>query len=149
MNLLVLVPISHFTNLLHSWVRDISTHSSLPLCNELFLWLDGTWECELPPTQRTCTHCLQKEDREENGTWLIVLIFKQQDLSIFEHLYFIFLHFSSVAQVVSDSLWPHELQHARPSCPSPTPGVYSNSCPLSRWCHPTISSSVVPFSSFP
>ena len=49
--------------------------------------------------------------------------------------------------VVSDSLRPHESQHARPPCPSPTPGVYSNSCPLSQWCHPTISSSVVPFSS--
>ena len=49
--------------------------------------------------------------------------------------------------VVSDSLWPHGLQHPRPACPSPIPGVYSNSCPLSRWCHPTISSSVVPFSS--
>ena len=49
--------------------------------------------------------------------------------------------------VVSNSLWPHGLQHARPPCPSPTPGVYPNSCPLSRWCHPTISSSVVPFSS--
>ena len=49
--------------------------------------------------------------------------------------------------VVSDSLWPHELQHARHPCPSPTPGVHSNSCPLSQWCHPTISSSVVPFSS--
>ena len=51
--------------------------------------------------------------------------------------------------VVSDSLQPHESQHARPPCPSPTPGVYSNSSPLSRWCHPTISSSVVPFSSCP
>ena len=49
--------------------------------------------------------------------------------------------------VVSDSLWPHGLQHARLPCPSPTPTVYSNSCPLSRWYHPTISSSVVPFSS--
>ena len=49
--------------------------------------------------------------------------------------------------VVSDSLWPRESQHARPPCPSPTPGVYSNSCPSSRWCHPAISSSVVPFSS--
>ena len=49
--------------------------------------------------------------------------------------------------VVSDSLQPHGLQLARPPCPSPTPGVYSNSCPLSQWCHPTISSSVVPFSS--
>ena len=51
--------------------------------------------------------------------------------------------------VVSDSLWPHGLQRARPPCPSPTPGVYSNSCPSSQWCHPTISSSVVPFSSCP
>ena len=49
--------------------------------------------------------------------------------------------------VVSDSLRPHGPQHARPPCPSPTPGGYSNSCPFSRWCHPTISSSVVPFSS--
>ena len=48
--------------------------------------------------------------------------------------------------VVSDSLRPHGLQHIRPPCPSPTPGVYSISCPLSRWCHPTISSSVIPFS---
>ena len=49
--------------------------------------------------------------------------------------------------VLSDSLWPHELQHARLPCPSPTPGAYSNSSPLCWWCHPTISSSVVPFSS--
>ena len=54
--------------------------------------------------------------------------------------------------VISDSLWPHGLQHARPPCPSPTPGVYPNSYTLSQWCHPTISSSVIPFSclqSFP
>ena len=51
--------------------------------------------------------------------------------------------------VVSDSLWPHESQHARPPCPSPSPGVHSDSCPSSRWCHPAISSSVVPFSSCP
>ena len=49
--------------------------------------------------------------------------------------------------VVSSSLWPHGMQHTRPPCSSPTPGVYSNSCPSSRWCHPVISSSVVPFSS--
>ena len=49
--------------------------------------------------------------------------------------------------VLSDSLWPHGLQHTRPPCPSPTPGAYSNSCPLSQWCHPTISPSVIPFSS--
>ena len=51
--------------------------------------------------------------------------------------------------VVSDSLRPHEPQHARPPCPSQSPGVYPDSCPLSRWCHPAISSSVVPFSSCP
>ena len=48
---------------------------------------------------------------------------------------------------MSDSLWPHGPQHTRPPCPSPTPRVCSNSCPLSQWCHPTTSSSVVPFSS--
>ena len=60
--------------------------------------------------------------------------------------------FSSVQfslSVMSDSLQPHELQHTRPPCPSPTPGVHSNSCPSSRWCHPAISSSAVPFSSWP
>ena len=60
--------------------------------------------------------------------------------------------FSSVQfsrSVVSDSSWPHELQHARPPCPSPTPGVHWNSSPSSQWCHPAISSSVVPFSSCP
>ena len=54
-----------------------------------------------------------------------------------------------ICSVMSDSLWPHELQHTRPPCPSPTPGVHSNSCPSSQWCHPAISSSVVPFSSCP
>ena len=57
------------------------------------------------------------------------------------------VQFSRLA--VSDSLRPHESQHARPPCPSPTPGVYSNSCPLSQWCHPAISSSFIPFSSCP
>ena len=58
--------------------------------------------------------------------------------------------FSSVQLLsVSNSLRPYEPQHTRPSCPSPTPGVHSNSCPLSPWCHPAISSSVVPFSSCP
>ena len=50
---------------------------------------------------------------------------------------------------MSDSLWPHELKHGRAPCPSPTPGVYPNSCPSSRWCHLAISSSVVPFSPCP
>ena len=62
------------------------------------------------------------------------------------------VQFSSVQfshSVVSNSLQPHKSQHARPPCPSPSPGVHSNSCPLSRWCHPAISSSVIPFSSGP
>ena len=61
--------------------------------------------------------------------------------------YYLSVQFSH--SVVSDSLQSHEPQHARPPCPSPTPGVHPNSCPLSRWCHPAISSSVVPFSSCP
>ena len=64
----------------------------------------------------------------------------------------LYVHFSSVQfgrSVMSDSLRPHESQHARPPCPSSTPGDYSNSCPSSQWCHPDISSSVVPFSSCP
>ena len=64
------------------------------------------------------------------------------------HLWF--LSFSSVQfshSVVSDSLRPRESQHARPPCPLPTPGIHSDSCPSSQWCHPVISSSVVPFSS--
>ena len=69
-----------------------------------------------------------------------------------KHYLYIQLLFFSLQQkvshsVVSSSLWPRGLQHARPLCPSPTPRVYSDSCPLSWWCHPIISSSVVPFSS--
>ena len=60
---------------------------------------------------------------------------------------FISVQFSR--SVVSDSLWLHEMQHARPPCPSPTPGVHWDSHPSSQWCHPAISSSVVPFSSCP
>ena len=91
---------------------------------------------------------------------------KIQDLSKYPNLddYFstIFYHsqsivllnfkFSSVQfsrSVVSDSLRPYESQHSRPPCPSPTPRVHSNSRPLSRWCHPAVSSSVIPFSSRP
>ena len=62
----------------------------------------------------------------------------------------IFWLYGSVQSLsVSDSLWAHEPQYARPPCPSPTPGVYPNSCPSSWWCLPTISSSVIPFSSCP
>ena len=71
-------------------------------------------------------------------------------LVFFYYQFLLLIWFSSVqfsCSVVSGSSRPHGPQHARPPCPSPTPGTYSNSCPLSQWCHPTISSSVVPFSS--
>ena len=73
----------------------------------------------------------------------------ETDSHIYDHLVFCFVLFIKTSarkksdqirrSVVSDSLWPHELQHARPPCPSPTPGVHSDSCPLSQWCHPLIS----------
>ena len=66
---------------------------------------------------------------------------------LFSSVQFSLVQFSH--SVVSDSLWPHESQHARPPCLSPTPRVHSNSRPSSWWCHPDISSSVVPFSSCP
>ena len=69
-----------------------------------------------------------------------------------ENCYFCCCYIFSIqfsCSVMSDSLQPHGLQHTRLPCPSPTPGVYSDSHPLSRWCHPTISSSVVTFSSWP
>ena len=64
-------------------------------------------------------------------------------------IFFIIQSVQFSCSVVSISLWPHDSHHTRPLCPSPTPGVYSNLCPSSQWCHPAISSSVVPFSSCP
>ena len=78
-----------------------------------------------------------------------MLKFKPEIWVPFKRLYlpecFFSVQFSH--SVVSNSLWPHGLQHARPPCPSPTPRAYSSSCPSSQWCHPTISSSVIPFPS--
>ena len=70
----------------------------------------------------------------------------QEGLNVSSH-YFAFSSVQFSRSLVSDSLLPYEQQHARPPCPSPTPGVYPDPCPLSWWCHPTISSSVIPFSS--
>ena len=67
----------------------------------------------------------------------------------YSRLYFLSFFFQFSRSVISHSLRPHESQHARPPCPSPTPGVYSNSCPSSWWYHPATSSSVIPFSSCP
>ena len=78
-------------------------------------------------------------------------IFENVLCACVKNAYFdVLTQFSSVqfsCSVISDSLWPYESQHARPPCPSPTPGVHSDSRPSSQWCHPAISSSVVPFSS--
>ena len=76
-------------------------------------------------------------------------------VSVCIDVYFLYLYINCLSSVqfshsiISNSLRPHELQHPRPSYPSPTPGVYSNSCPSSWWCQPAISSSVIPFSSCP
>ena len=82
-------------------------------------------------------------------SWIIVYVSQVVPLIMIFNRFsqFSSVHFSR--SVVSDSLRPHELQHARPPCPSPTPRVHSDSCPSSRWCHPAISSSVIPFSSCP
>ena len=83
----------------------------------------------------------------KDKTHMIISIDAEKPLwKLSTHLWFSSVQFSHSA--VSDSLWLHGLQHARPPCPSPTPRVYSNSHPLSQWCHPTISCSAVPFSSY-
>ena len=83
-----------------------------------------------------------------------LLFLKSTDICNYSHFSLFFFHFTYYLvqfsrSVVSDSLRPHEPQHARPPCPSPTPGVYPNPCPLNRWCHPAILSSVILFSSCP
>ena len=88
-------------------------------------------------------------------SWIVFISWKKPFFFFFEKIILLkdpwsLTQFNSVqfsCSVKSDSLWPHGLQHARPPCPSPTPGVHPDPCPLSRWCHPIISSSVVPFSS--
>ena len=87
---------------------------------------------------------LQARKKRKNKKWTMLWKYLLDSWNI--HI----LHFSSVQfshSVVFDSLWPHARQHARLPCPSPKPGACSNSCPWSQWCHPTISSSVIPFSS--
>ena len=86
------------------------------------------------------------------GTW--IYIFSTEDMQLANRHMGKILNITNHSvqfslSVVSDSLWPHELQHARPPCPSPTPRVYTNSRPSSWWCHPAISSSVIPFWSCP
>ena len=85
--------------------------------------------------------------------WVLIMLGKEQPDSVSFTWVLMRKYFACISSVwfscsvMSDFLQPHGLQHARPPCPSLTPRVYSKSCPLSQWCHPTISSSVVPFSS--
>ena len=92
--------------------------------------------------------------KENNPTLLTIatVIHTHTHTYIYTHIYIYIYQFNSVKfsySVVSNSLQPHEPQHTRPPCPSPTVRVYPNPCPLSQWYHPIISSSVVPFSSCP
>ena len=89
---------------------------------------------------------INRHDSQWEAVELHLMIKKLNIFNGLEKIYqFSSVHF--ILSVMFDSLQSHGLQNAMPSCPSPTPGVYSNSCPLSRWCHPTISSSAIPFSS--
>ena len=103
---------------------------------------------------RATIHGVAESDMTEQLNWTdscfsFPLLFDKNYYVAFEDS--VWLHNRSVQfnrSVVFNSLWPHGLQHTRLPCPSPTPGPCWNSCPLSQWCHPTISSSVIPFSSF-
>ena len=104
-------------------------------------------------TYLLCWYVLLCQSFSSNILWFIMRknsIILQRTSYVLNIIVFFSVHsvqFSS--SVMSNSLQPHGLQHPRLPCPSPPPGAYSNPCPLSRWCHPTISSSVVPFSSCP
>ena len=99
---------------------------------------------DLVPVQRSKTqeHYLYESRREGCPA-------HGENRSVLPYLFVLFSSVQFSCSVMSDPLWPHGSQHARPPCPSPTPGVYSNPCPSSWWCHSAISSSVVPFSSCP
>ena len=104
---------------------------------------DTIWVENNTPLPPTCTH-LQNDHKAVSSKYeKKSSIWAANDVCLEEAS----VQFSR--SVMSDSLQPHELHHARPPCPSATPGVHLNSCPSSRWCHRAISSSVVPFSSFP
>ena len=101
-------------------------------------WLTNLWHCSSLSLSHIHTHLPHTYIRFLAVWW-----------SLWTHLHKTETSDQISHSVVSDSLRPHESQHARPPCPSPTPGVHSDSHPLSQWCHPAISSSVVPFSSCP
>ena len=120
-------------------------HKVIPLCH--FKWSDSCISCKLIITSIVLMDLYLMFCQN----YYIILLCTYIRRYI-KNWWSLFMMLSSVQfshSFVSNSLQPHESLHARPPCPSPTPGVYSNSCPSSRWCHPAISSSVVPFSSCP
>ena len=155
---------NHFSCISHSYLLELktmkmktttTTTTTVPWCS--FAWKPHGLLKQVPTSQAAMRgwglppHSVPASSLP--GHWMFAFSLCHG----FAHVCFIwnvhlFSQFNSVQfsrSVVSDSLWPHELQHARPPCPSPTPGVHSDSCPSSQWCHPAISSSVVPFSSCP
>ena len=131
--------VSHFAGrLFTSWVTRIAQEywmGSISLLQQIFPIQDSNWGflyCRSIIHHWGIGEAWRLYDKHENMYFLRISCSVQ-----FSH------------SVVSDFLRPHESQHTRPPCPSLTPGVYPNSCPSSRWCHPAISSSVVPFSSYP
>ena len=150
------------------WVYRMSVILCLHFCSLLVRWkpwltvfsLHSTWR-----GGRCLLICIPLYTTRFSPLAVFTMVgFEQHEYDVPQHNFFIFLMlvfrwllgslglFSSVQfshSVVSDSLGPHESQHTRPPCPSPTPGVHSDSHPSSQWCHPVISSSVIPFSSCP
>ena len=147
-----------------SWFQNLSARAAITkyhrLCgssnNNLLSHNSGSWEDQsessLPSLQMVTfsvsSHGLSLVS-EERGRWnsLVFLLIRILTLPDQGPTLTTSVQFSR--SVMSNSLQPHEPQHARPPCPSPAPGVYPNSCPSSQWHHPAISSSVIPFSSCP
>ena len=123
-------------------------------CFRFLLWQDRTWEITHLSDIMIWFSTFIVSEEKFTVTFVITSLYITHVLSLYAvQIFPLPLDLSDIQlfslSVMSDSLWPHEPQHARPPCPSPTPGVYPNSFPLSWWCHPPISSSVVPFSSCP
>ena len=119
------------------WARHLSNFPT----SKVELWYPESWSESEEELKSVLMKLKESEKADLNST------LKKKKKKILASCPIQSVQFS--CSVVSDSWRPYGLQHARPPCPSPNPGVYSNSCPLSQWCHPTISSSVVPFSSCP
>ena len=125
-----------------------------------WVWINSRsrWGTGRPGVRRAAVHGVAKSGIQLSD-WT-ELRSEQKHLTFYQYVKGLYLLISNSAfssillllfscSVMSDSLQPHRLQYSRSSCPSQSPGAYSNSCPLSRWCHPTMLPSVVPFSSCP